>query len=46
MIFIIFKGLSALDVLHESGLLNLFGKYSDLDQVYLDLTIEIKIIYI
>nr|CAD2128714.1 unnamed protein product [Meloidogyne enterolobii] len=26
-------GLSALDVLHESGLLNLFGKYSDLDHL-------------
>uniref|UniRef100_A0A1I8BQS3 TDP43_N domain-containing protein n=1 Tax=Meloidogyne hapla TaxID=6305 RepID=A0A1I8BQS3_MELHA len=27
------KGLSALDVVHESGLLNLFGKYCDLDQL-------------
>ncbi|KAF7630915.1 Double-strand break repair protein [Meloidogyne graminicola] len=27
------KGLSSLDVLHESGLLNLFGKYCDLDQI-------------
>jgi double-strand break repair protein MRE11 len=32
---LILKGLSALDVLHEAGLLNLFGKYCNLDQVFI-----------
>ncbi|KAL3068418.1 hypothetical protein niasHT_030709 [Heterodera trifolii] len=27
------KGLSALDVLHEAGLINLFGKFCDVDQI-------------
>lgn len=27
------KGLSALDVLHETGLINLFGKFCDVDQI-------------
>lgn len=26
------KGLTALDVLHESGLLNLFGKFEEIDK--------------
>ena len=28
-----FQGLTALDVLHETGLINLFGKFCDVDQV-------------
>jgi hypothetical protein len=32
-VIIIFKGLSALDVLHEAGLINLFGKFPDVDQM-------------
>uniref|UniRef100_A0A915DHK9 Mre11 DNA-binding domain-containing protein n=1 Tax=Ditylenchus dipsaci TaxID=166011 RepID=A0A915DHK9_9BILA len=27
------KGLTALDVLHETGLINLFGKFNDVDQI-------------
>lgn len=27
-----FQGLTILDVLHEAGLVNLFGKFSDIDQ--------------